>query len=224
MQFGSFALDTLWAPKLSLLTSCGAPEVASLPNYGGSLRLNQLFSSAKYKEPVKVLLSNFVGRLSTAVEEYRAGRDHLLSYVAALPQHDRLRDHRRAVSHFESCILHGYTAIVCLAGVGRILQIDQRIFVHGDGSDYDRLRLLNNRIKHFDEDVEDAARAGTTSIPVAPVWITNDALESTAAVLRFCELAEILQVQSKDAEAFSQNFFKDALEQGAQASASQSKG
>src|SRR5215211_2331637 len=51
-------------------------------------------------------------------------------------------------------------------------QVERSMFAPGDGSDYDRLRLLSNRIKHFDEDVERAAQAGAESIPIAPIWIT----------------------------------------------------
>jgi len=86
-----------------------------------------------------------------------------------------------------------------------------KVFTVKDQSDYDRLRELNNRIKHFDEDVAKAVERGSV-IPVVPVWITNDGLETAKHFLRFDELAAILTVQAGDAKAFSEDFFKEAEE------------
>lgn len=72
-------------------------------------------------------------------------------------------------------------AIVCLHGLGKHLRRTDRsvpaVYSHDDSSDYNRLNKLNNRIKHFDEDiVEAAAKQSPTIMPVAPVWVTNDGL------------------------------------------------
>jgi hypothetical protein len=101
------------------------------------------------------------------------------------------------------------------------------VFKQGDESDYDRIRQLNNRIKHFDEDIEKAV-AQSTMIPVAPVWITNDGLEANRSredwtrrgaraddgivALRFDELADILTTQANDAKGFAEEFFVEAAE------------
>jgi hypothetical protein len=210
VQFSIEILDSLTAPKLSLLSSCGAPDVPELPNYHGLLVLNQALGFGKYKEPAKVLLLNFLRRLRSATEEYRSGRENLEKYVSALPQHE-LGCCNRALAYFEDCILNANVAITCLSGLGKYLQsLDPSVapvFKVGDGSDYDSLRLLSNRIKHFDEDVLDAALSGSTSIPVAPVWITNQGLEASNASLSFVELADILTTQARDAKAFAEDFF-----------------
>lgn len=212
VQFSAVILDDLTAPKLSLLNSCGAPDVPELPNYHGSLVLNQAFGPGKYKEPAKVLLLNFLRRLRSATEEYRSGRGNLKRYISALPQHE-LGYFNRALVHFEDCILNANVAIVCLNGLGTYLHSSDpsvpSVFNPGDGSDYDRLRLLSNRIKHFDEDIIDAARSGALNMPVAPVWITNDGLEASSASLRFTELADILTAQASDAKAFAEDFFNE---------------
>jgi hypothetical protein len=220
MQYSDHVLNTLIAPKLSGLTRCDAPEVPALPNYLWSLRMNQLLGSTKYKEAVKVLVANFIGRLGTAIGEYRLGRAQLLRYVENLPQHSQLASHQRAVSHFETCILHANIAIVCLNGLGKVLRVGRGVYVRGDGSDYDRLRCLNNRIKHFDEDVENATQENASSFPIAPLWITNEALEAASSRLLFSELADILVTQSTDAKFFAEDFFKETRVAQTQADAS----
>jgi hypothetical protein len=77
-----------------------------------------------------------------------------------------------------------------------------QLYVTGDQSDYDRLRLLNNSIKHFDEKIE-AAMKNAASVPIAPVWITNDGFECAKTSLLFLEMEAIFEAQAKDAEAFS---------------------
>ncbi len=212
VQFSVSILDDLTAPKLSLLNSCGAPDVPELPNYHGSLMLNQTFGPGKYAEPAKVLLLNFVRRLRWATEEYRSGRANLKEYISALPQHE-LGYFNRALAHFEDCVLNANVAIACLNGLGTCLRSADpsvpSVFNVGDGSDYDRLRLLSNRIKHFDEDIIDAARSESVNMPVAPIWITNDGLEARSASLRFAELADILTAQASDAKAFAEDFFNE---------------
>jgi hypothetical protein len=159
-----------------------------------------------------VLLTNFIGRLSTAINEYRAGREQLLDYIGNLPDHTKMSAHRAAVAHFENCLLQAHIAITCLNGVGKVIENVPPIFENNDGSDYDRLRRLNNRIKHFDEDVEEVVRAGAVDILKAPVWITNVGLEADGVALTFGELAGILMTHSQDAKNFAEDFFKDAAE------------
>ena len=215
MPLSAYALDNFIAPKLSLLNVCNAPDVAELPNYHGSLVLNQMLFSI-YAEPVKVLLLNFVRRLDAAIGEYRSGRDYLMQYLSTLPDHRELDKHNRALAHFEDCIINGYIAIVCLNGLGTHFRRSDpsapAVFIPGDGSDYDRLRKLNNRIKHFDEDVEKAVASGSAATPLAPVWITNDGLEASTASLSFIELADILTAQAKDAKSFSEEIFTEVAE------------
>jgi hypothetical protein len=220
MPLSAYALDHFIAPKLSLLNACNAPDVPAMPNYYEILVLNQMLQPMTYTEPLKVLLLNFVRRLGSATTEYRSGRDNLLLYLSKLPQHRDLEDYHRALAHFEDCVLNGHIAAVCLAGVGTYLRSINPAMpdVLKRGADYDRLRCLSNRIKHFGEDVEKAVRRSAT-MPVAPMWITNDGLEAQRrgarsadgiVALRFNELSDILTMQAKVAKAFAEDFFAQA--------------
>jgi hypothetical protein len=102
MPWSAYALDKFIAPKLSLLNVCNAPDVPELPNYHGSLVLNQALFSI-YADPVNVLLLNFVRRLRLAIGEYRSGREFLVQYVSKLPDHRELGNYNTALAHFEVC-------------------------------------------------------------------------------------------------------------------------
>jgi hypothetical protein len=188
---------------------------AGIAKLHGSLVLNQTFGSGRYEEPTKILLLNFMRRLRSATEEYRSGRKSLENYVSALPQHE-LEHCNRALAYFEDCVLNATIAINCLNGLGSHLRAKDPslplVFDRKDGSDYDRLRLLNNRIKHFDEEILKAVKNASTSIPVTPVWITNQGLEASNASLSFLELADILTTQASDAKSFAEEFFIDLNE------------
>jgi hypothetical protein len=209
MQWSAFVLDTLLAPKLSELTRCGAPELPDFPNYRFSLILNQLFSGIQYRDYTRILLNGFIGRLAEATKEYQAARICLDRYVSRLPEHDRLGEYWKSLMHFEVVVLRLHLAITCLGGAVQSVGIDSPIFKRGDTSDYDRLRLINNRIKHFDEDIQEAL-SKKRAVPITPLWITNDGIESSEAKLTFLELVEILKTQTEDARNFSETFFNDA--------------
>jgi hypothetical protein len=181
-QYSVEVLDHLTAPKLSCLTTCGAVEIPPLPDFDAVLRMNQVLGGVRYKNRnAVVLIMMFISRLKTAVSQYNQGRQFLEKYVNALPGNHLLEAHRNALAHFENSILQLHVAIVSLADISGMRQ---KVYV--SGSDYDRLRLLNNSIKHFDEHIEKAMKRAS-SVPIAPVWITNDGLECTRTSLLFLD-------------------------------------
>lgn len=206
-RWGDHVLDTYVLPKLSLLKICGAPHIEKLPNHFGTFILNDLFSGSSFKPPHRILTSNFVRRLEEAAKEYILGRESLILYLAAPGTGDGISHVRRAISHFEGAVLRLHLACVCLEGFGKALAGPPLYVVH-DGSDYDRLRKLNNRIKHFDEDVLGSVSKGALA-PIAPIWLTDDGFESRDAALRFDEFVEILRVQSIDAGNFTTTIFEE---------------
>jgi hypothetical protein len=211
VQFSTRILDELTAPKLSLLTACGAPEIPELPGYDMAIRLKQALGPVKYKREQSVtLLLTFIGRLRTAIGEFNQGRAFLQQYVNTLPNSHLLDHHRKAVAHFENSILQLHVSVYTLASFaggiknGKGKPGIKQLYVENDGTDYDRLRKHNNSIKHFDENVADAVR-DSTLIPIAPIWITNDGFECTKKVnLSFAEVAAIFEDQATDAKNFSE--------------------
>jgi hypothetical protein len=215
MQYSDYILDTLTAPRLTSLTACGAVEVPVLPDYETILKLNQVLGGVRYKHHnAVVLIMTFIRRLKTAISEYNQGCQFLRKYVDAQPGNHLLDAHRVALAHFENSILQLHVAIVSVAALGGGTRPGKaklgrpQLYVCGDNSDYDRIRLLCNSIKHFDEEVERAAQSNAPVL-IAPLWITNDGFEcSKNAKLSFWEIKAIFEDQAKDAETFSNVYLR----------------
>jgi hypothetical protein len=204
-QFSDEILNTYFAPRLSELTVCGAPDVAPLENYSLVLALNETLGPSRYKDPkARILLGVFIRRLDVAIREYRSGRDALATYVAALPHRHELASFTRALSHFENCVLQLHVSLLALRRAVPRLNGGSPLPPATD--DYDRVRRANNRVKHFDEDVRDS---GTGPVPVTAIWITDTGLEfqplgeTSVTCLPFAELAAIFEAQRMDAKTFA---------------------
>lgn len=139
-----------------------------------------------------------------AVRAYIIGREQLLRYIGGLPQHNALAAHGHAVSQFESCILNAHLAALSLEGGARLLAPSASF---GITDERERLRLLSNRIKHFDEDVAKAAKAGQPPTG-APIWLTNDTIVCSSADLKYVDLAEFLESHVTDANKFCEEWLR----------------
>lgn len=188
MQFGAFVLDKYGAPKLSKLTEFNVPEMAEPPNYLGSFVLNSLLIMP-HEDPEGRFILMFGRRVEHAIREYRKGRDLLLSYVAGLPQtNNHFLRALQAATHFEQCVGSICQAAALLTGL--INRIPNTPPPEPDNREA-RLKLIWNRAKHFDDDIE-KRKNNTTEDITAPVWLTNDGIECTRATVTFDELHAVL--------------------------------
>lgn len=186
-RFGAFVLNKYGAPHLSELTRCGAPFLAEPPNYLGTFVLNSVFRF-KYPDPIGRIVLIFGRRVMHAVHEYTTGRDLLAEYVQRLPQtNSHYLQALRAVTHFEHCIGSTHEAI---GFIERLVGITNPSAVSPKDDRANRLRLIWNRTKHFDEDILDFRIANDDIC--APVWLTNEGISSTAATMTFDELHFVL--------------------------------
>ena len=190
-RFSAFVLDTFGAPKLSELNRCGAPELAEPSSQLSVFILNSLFCKpiALRKESIRAVML-FCRRTLHAVREYREGRKLLLGYVERLPlTNSHFLDALDATTHFEQCLSSAcqaaelFLSIVELAAAPPVA--DDRL---------DRIKLMWNRSKHFDEDIAPSkvqkrgnkkgkSNPAKWSAPeiTAPVWLTNEGVSSANA-------------------------------------------
>lgn len=212
-RFGAFVLDTYVCPDLSKLTSCTAPEITEEAPFFADFLLNDLFSGTSYVAEKKVFVSSFVKKMEESIKEYRNAREHLAKYPACIGTGEGIMHIRRALMHFEGSIIRLHLACTYLAGMGKLG--GHILFTHGDNSDYDRLRLLNNRIKHFDEDVAKSIKKGAAP-PTAPIWLTDTGFECPTAALSFQEFVAILKAQSSDATSLTRTIYDEARQRRTQ--------
>jgi hypothetical protein len=118
----------------------------------------------------------FGRRTLNGVYEYNAARDVLLQYVQKLPATNthflRALD---ATLHFEKCIASAAQAGLLLDRMARLAKLPKL-----DDERCIKIKKIWNRSKHFDEDLVDPKIELT-----APVWLTNTAIASAAAVVTF---------------------------------------
>jgi hypothetical protein len=129
--------------------------------------------------------------METCVSEYGLGRTELQKYVDELPKrNNHFLGALRALSHFEQSVAALYQAALLTQPITK-----NRLFQKGDGSPMERLNLIYNRSKYFEEGEE-----GAGPPPATPIWLTNEGLQSSDADLPFAELHDIIIDLTKCAE------------------------
>lgn len=211
VRYAEHLLDRLVAPEFSKAIGCQAPDLAPAANYFGSLFLNNLFTT--HVQPSHSLVAVFLRRLSLAISEYRSARDDLSKFSES-QQHstDAVQHYLRALSHFEQCLSAAHQAASVHASAGRMWDPNHVPFTIGDNSPLDRLRLIYNTIKHFDERIE------KKEVPPdsVPVWITPSSLRTRKRSthenvdLQYAELAWILTALESDAKFLSEDVYECA--------------
>jgi len=183
-QYSDDILDLFIGPKLSMLTHNGAPELGSQPDVLRAAIWGHICGLRCKRQALLHVSITLLKRSMTATNEYVAGRNSLTHYIDGLARrtHD-VNAYLAALSHFEQCVGSVYHGVELFGKISKWLVPSHPLpFKKGDGSDLERLNLINNFIKHFAPE-----KAEATS---APVWITNTGLECATANLSFDELAE----------------------------------
>jgi hypothetical protein len=209
-RFAARIVNAFGAPLLSELTECGALEMEEPKNYLGSLFLNSLFA-VRYPDPIQRLTVMFGRRAYDAVREYREGRELLLSYTQRLPQgNNHFLVALRAITHFEHCI----------GSASQAAALRDRLIEFANGRDpsdppdirepENRLRLIWNRAKHFDEDIKPTKMAAEDI--TAPVWLTNTGISSEKATVTWGELYGVLTKQQEALKFFADDLPRKLVE------------
>jgi hypothetical protein len=199
MQYSPEMLNLFGGPELSNLTVCGAKELPALSDYLEiKTGMNRISGVPSSPDPaVHHLDLVFVRRAHAAAEEYRLGRDRLLRYVEGVVGGTHLFGaYLSALMHFEQCLGAIWQAAELLDRMEKKVRGDpspkMTRYKPGDGSDLERINLLNNVAKHFN-----ASQAQQTS---TPVWITNHGIKGSGGLeLSFDELYENVLPLSKAA-------------------------
>jgi hypothetical protein len=135
---------------------------------------------------------SLIRRAEQAAYEYGQGRAALVGFMEQRAnQNDHLHVYACALSHFEQCIIQASLAV----SVVRTM-IGKDLYKRADGSDLERLNEhLYNRIKHFAGVVGIFPSKGKlydNASVTAPIWITDEGLESSEGMLTWTEIKELL--------------------------------
>lgn len=187
-QFAPYALDNFFAPKLSALTQCGAPELPRDEKWLPTFILRSIFA-VRLDAKTRAFAFNFIRRAEAASGTYRAARTSLIEYLATPPT--VISPYFSALSLFEVCVAQCYQGYELIARA-----LGEPVFTRGVGS---RLFTTGGALeclhdvyvdsKHMDcmisgEKLPDGATTG--------VWITNEGLDSARNSLSFADLHQVL--------------------------------
>jgi hypothetical protein len=194
MPLTNYTLDTFVAPKLSLLTECGAREIPTFTNSLNVFILNSAFITGKLPDKYQAYTFNFIRRAEGALLAYREARNALIEYLAT--PRDVLSPYFRALLYFEVCLSQCYQGYMLL----REAWDKKNFFEKDDNSAAERLEKLYADFRHMEVRIKDGDILAEATVAV---WITNQGLESCRATLSFDELTEILVHMEKLAEGLS---------------------
>jgi hypothetical protein len=183
MPLSSYSLDKFVAPKLSLLTECGAPELATEANWLNPFILNSVLGRGRSEKGAAYVMT-FLRRAEGAFASYRAGRAELLQYLANRTN-NVISPYFRALLNFETCLAQWCEG----ANVLKAAFNNKKYYDKGDQSKEERISCLYNDSKHADERI---AHGQIPAEVMSPIWITNQGLESSKAALSFDELRQLL--------------------------------
>jgi hypothetical protein len=181
MQPTNYLLDNFIAHKLSLLTTCGARELPTNPNWLGAFILTSVLK-AKLSARDRAYIFNFLRRAEGALSAYREARTALIEYLQT--PRNVLSPYFRALLNFEVCVgqcYQGYELLTRASG--------EKMFDRNDKSEAERLHYLYVDSKHMDRMI-DGGKLPTEA--TVAIWITNQGLESDRAAFTFNELIEML--------------------------------
>jgi len=211
MQFSSKILDTYFAPNISELRSAVIPEIPIAVDQRLSFALNHALGAKRFKHvghlaTIGAAMSHHV----TANREYLNAREGVNASIHNLPEHAHLYKLTKAISHFETCILHCHISALCLHNihVALVPSADSKIY---SDPDYEKLRVLSNRIKHFDEDMRDGINSNTP-IQTYPIWLTETEVHCRDGSLAYDDLARILVAHDDSLRFLASDFFKPAVD------------
>jgi hypothetical protein len=183
MPLADYALDKFVAPKLSLLTNCGAPELSESSDWLNNFILNSIFVVPYPVDTRRTCIVAFLRRAEAAFLTYRKAQEQLIQYVTPRPTKVVSR-YFEAVLYFEICLAQWSQGADILRAA-----LDINYFEKGDQSKEQRIKQLYNETKHLDE----ARAKGRIADARATIWITNDGLEGRCgAALSFGELHQAL--------------------------------
>ncbi|HQU45857.1 MAG TPA: hypothetical protein PK867_23785 [Pirellulales bacterium] len=180
-MLSKYALDKFVAQDLSHLNECRlAPLATEFPDH--SFWLTSFVANCIFRIPLTpekaALAFALIRRAGGAVEDYEEAREHLTELVAG----------NRTISLYFRCLRRLESAVAMLYQsldfVRRALGIN--LFTQGDGSPYERLKLIYNRGRHSNPETLPEGH-------LHAVWIKNDGLYTEGASLGFGEIRDMIR-------------------------------
>jgi hypothetical protein len=197
VPFSAYFLDKFIAPGISEFKAAEIPDMTAYDPQSEFWVANFVLNSGfggNYEPPGNAYAFNYLRRAVAAFNQQELARQATLGFLASEGQ--SLSRYAAALLHWEFFLGQAWHAYVHLHGFATVLTRKEvpRPFVQGQGSVEERLNNLYNQMKHVEGRIESGQMVEGATVPV---WLTNDGLRSTDALLRYSETGDILRDLAK---------------------------
>jgi hypothetical protein len=197
VPFSRYFLDKFVAPGISDFTSAEIPDVSEYDPESKFWLANFVLNSGlrgTFDPPDNAYAYNYLRRTVAAFSEHEEARQATLAFLSSGRQ--SLSRYAAATLHWEFFLGQSWHAYLLLRGLFKFLtkQDIPQVFVQGEGSVEERLNYLYNHMKHVESRIENGQVVEGATIPV---WLTNEGLRSTDALLTYAETGDILRDLAK---------------------------
>ncbi|MFN3506218.1 MAG: hypothetical protein ACK4ZU_01995 [Allorhizobium sp.] len=208
MQFSSDVLNQFFAHGCDSLSQVNMPDIDAVPDYRLPFGVQYALTDGRFTDVAMTsAIAHGMGATAMSVHEYLAAKACVQDFISGLPQHNRVPQLGKGLAHLSNCMINTYVAARCLHQAQLVIHGTGFVTRH-DGSPYDRLRLISNRIRHFDEDVGEGLTNGAP-VPPSPIWLSETEVSCSTATMTFEELAEMLRAHSAVCRYYSESYLQN---------------
>lgn len=197
MRASSYFLDKFVAPGISGFRSAEIPNMTTYDPESRFWLANFVLNSGlggNFLPPGNAYAYNYLRRAVAAFSEHEEARQATRGFLSSDRQ--SLSRYAAATTHWEFFLGQSWHAYLLLRGFFKFLtqQDIPQVFARGQGSVEERLNDLYNSMKHVESRIENGQMIEGATVPV---WLTNDGLRSTDALLSYAETGDILRDLAK---------------------------
>jgi len=192
VPFSTYFLDKFVAPGITDFTSAEIPDMTAYDPESRFWLANFVLNSGlggNFHPPGNAYAYNYLRRAVAAFSEHEEARKATLGFLSSNRQ--SLSRYAAATLHWEFFLGQSWHAYLLLRGLFKFLtkQDVLQVFVRGEGSVEERLNDLYNQMKHVESRIENGQMIEGATLPV---WLRNEGLRSTDALLTYAETGDIL--------------------------------
>jgi hypothetical protein len=198
MRYSNDILDEFYAPSISKLVECKAPDLTGQHEEAKYWIANNFLNSVvsnmfgrTIKNQYKQYFINLLFRTQVAFADYHEGRSLTIEFIQKSSSgNPAVQKYFQAVSRWESCLLNLQMFMDIYNKLNKFRGTNELAFNEKDSSSSEyRLYKMANTVKHWGERISNNIHEYRHTIPL---WIINDGLSCNSYSISYIELSEII--------------------------------
>lgn len=189
VQWNPDLLNHAIAPGVTDFTEADIPDLRARLPEGPFLLSNHFLNSClrgRFDGWIRQYALNFIYRAEMLFRAYCDARDHTLKYLAHNePLNPSVSTYYLSVAKWENALLHWAG---CFHTISK--NSPEKIYQRGEGTLEERMGILWGRTKHHVDQMHQTPLSDNLTIPV---WLSNEGLHTTKAMVTFVEFASTVE-------------------------------